>query len=260
MKVHVHGDDPLHYGKVKMKCDHRLDTDALRFPKCLQSLQSGFNVMINGASGSGKTNLLIQLLKCPHDRQLGIRKSLKKIFDTVIIVSPSLKTLQDNIFKGLKHKFETFDEDTLTEIDEILTRNEHSEESDDEDEIKKTLLILDDCGSMLKGGVKEKLFDHLVKNRRHRHLSIICITQKFRDASTTYRGNLTHFITFKPRNEIEATSIYDEMIGHERKYMHAILDSIFRKRFDHLLIDFTQHHGQGFLYYSNFRPISFEKK
>lgn len=259
MEIQINGEDPLRYGKIQMKCDHRLDSDKLRFPMALQSFISGFNLMINGASGSGKTNLMINLLKTPNDRKNGVRRSFKKIFDNVIIVSPSLKTLKDNIFKGLRYKFNILDEETLDEIEDIIDAEADSD--DDDDDPPKSLLILDDCGSFLKGSV-EKQFNHLVKNRRHRGggLSIICITQKFRDASTTYRANLTHFITFKPRNEIEATSIYDEMIGQPKRYMHDVLDGFFKKRFDHMLIDFSQHHGQGFKYYSNFRPIEFIKK
>jgi hypothetical protein len=204
------------------------------------------------------------LLKSRNDQKKGIRRSFKKIFDHVIIISPSLKTLKDNCFAGLKHKFTEFNEDVLEEINTILEESNEDDEDDDCDgdpnNPAKTLLVMDDIGSMLKGDMKEKMFNHLVKNRRHKHLSIICITQKFKDASTTHRANLTHFITFKPRNELEMTSIYDEMVGQPKKYMHDIMNSIFNKRFTTLMVDFTQHHGQGFKYYSNFRPIEFIKK
>ena len=255
MDIKINGDDPLRYCKVPMNADHRLDTDKLKFPYALSSFRSGFFLLINGSSGSGKTNLLINLLKARNDKANGVRKSFKRIFETVIVVSPSLKTLKDDIFKGLKYKFNDFDEETLEEIYEILEQN-----NSDDDEVQKTLLIMDDCGTMLKGGLKQKLFDHLVKNRRHKHLSIICITQKFKDSSTSSRGNLSHFITFKPRNDMESRSIYDEVIGQPAKYMHDIMDALFKKRFDHVMVDFTQHNGQGFEYFSNFRPIEFIKK
>jgi len=253
MEVVITGNDDLDYKKVEMNTDHRLDTDQLRFPYALRGFYSGFNLLINGSSGSGKTNLLINLLKAPHDRKNGIRKSFKKIFENVVIVSPSLKTLKENIYKGLKHKFTRFDEETLERIDDII-----EEANEDDDEVNKTLLILDDCGSMLKGA-NEQMFNHLVKNRRHKHLSIICIVQKFKDASTTHRSNLTHFITFKPRNEMEMQSLFDEMIGQPRKYMYDIMSSVFVKKYDHLMVDFTQHNGQGFEYFKNFRKIEFER-
>jgi DNA replication protein DnaC len=261
MDIQIKGEDPLKYKKIQMNCDHRLDDDKMKFPQSLASFHSGFNLLINGSSGSGKTNLLINLLRSRNDKQNGIRRSFKKIFDNVIVISPSLKTLKDDVFKGLKHKYSTFDEETLEIINDVLNDAEEDTDDEDNDEPKKTLLIMDDCGSMLKGGMKEKMFNHLVKNRRHRHLSIICITQKFKDASTTHRSNLTHFIFFKPRNELEMTAIYDEMIGQPRKYMHDIMNSLFNKRFNNVMIDYTQHHGQGgFQYYSNFRPIDFIKK
>ena len=252
MDIKIVGHDPLQYGKIPMTCDSRLDSDKLKFPHCFQSFTNSFNLLINGSSGSGKSNLMISMLKSRNDLKHGIRRGFKGVFDTVVIISPSLKTLKDDVFDGLKHRYEILDSDTLDEIDELLASYEDGE---------KTLLILDDCGSYLKGSV-EKRFNHMVKNRRHLGggLSIMCITQKFKDASTTHRANLTHFICFKPRNELEMTSIYDEVIGEPRKYMHDIMNSIFNKRFNHLMVDFTQHHGQGFQYYSNFRPIDFVLK
>ena len=99
---------------------------------------------------------------------------------------------------------------------------------DDDEEIEKTLLILDDCGSMLKGET-ERRFNNMVKNRRHKHLSIICVTQKFKDASITHRANLTHFISFKPRNALEMENVYVEMIAEESKYMHDVTNGLLKK-------------------------------
>ena len=131
MEVKINGEDPLKYGKVPMNADHRLDTDKLRFPYALQSFQSGFNLLINGSSGSGKTTLLCQLLNAKNDKKNGIRRSFKKIFDNVVIVSPSLKTLKDNIFDGLKHKYKTWDEETIEKIEELLDENDDLDDDED---------------------------------------------------------------------------------------------------------------------------------
>ena len=72
---------------------------------------------------------------------------------------------------------------------------------------------------------------------------------------------MTHFISFKPRNALEMESVYVEMIGEERKYMHDVMNGLFKKKYDHLLVDFTQSDNKaGFQYYSNFRPVDFVKK
>ena len=257
MDIEITGEDPLNYGKIQMNCDHRLDTDKLPFPNALASFVSGFFLMICGSSGSGKTNLLISLLKTKNKQK--VRRSFKKIFDNVIVVSPSLKTLKDPIYDGLKHKFTTWDDETMDQVEALLDENDEIEDDDDDPTPERSLLILDDCGSQLKGGNLEKRFDHLVKNRRHRHLSIIVVSQKYKDCTTTVRSNLSHFIFFKPRNSYEASSIQEEMLNQPQKYMPDIMDKLFTRRYDHVMVDFTQFHGQGFMYYSNFRPITFKK-
>ena len=59
-------------------------------------------MVINGPSGSGKTNILINIL---HRRaKNGKRQSLRRVFDAVVIVSPTLKSLGNNIFEDLEDK------------------------------------------------------------------------------------------------------------------------------------------------------------
>ena len=83
--------------KVKMNVDNLLADD---IPSPLPS--KTFNMVINGPSGSGKTNILINIL---HRRaKNGKRQSLRKVFDSIVIVSPSLKSLANNIFKDLEEK------------------------------------------------------------------------------------------------------------------------------------------------------------
>ena len=259
MNVKIIGDDPLKYGKVPMNADHRLDTESTPFCRPLSSFRSGFFLLINGASGSGETACMTNMLKCPA--QNGKRRSFKRCFERVIIVSPSLKTLKSKIFDNLQYKFNSFDESTLQEIYNILESDDSDDDSDNSDsEPKKTLLILDDCGSYLKGSL-EKSFNHMVKNRRHLALSIICITQRYFDSSASSRANLSHFIQVgKPKTTKEMEAIYEELIGQPKKFMFDIMEKVFNKKHDNLMIDFTQHLGDGFLFYSNFRPIEFTKK
>ena len=57
-----------------------------------------------------------------------------------MVVSPSLKTLKDDVFDNLKYRFDKWDDETMDALDEVLERND---ELDDDEEIEKTLLILD---------------------------------------------------------------------------------------------------------------------
>ena len=91
MKFKTIKDDPCQYGKIKMSCDDDLEADN-KIVEPLRSMKSGSNIAIIGSSGSGKTNLLISLLSKP--KRDGIRRSFKNLFHKIIIVSPSLHTLQ----------------------------------------------------------------------------------------------------------------------------------------------------------------------
>ena len=153
-------DDPV--SKVKMNLDGLLAPD---IPNPLPK-KSGFNMVINGPSGSGKTNILINIL---HRRaKEGKRQSLRRVFDAVVIVSPTLKSLGNNIFEDLedKKKFTKFDDTMLDGLEEIL--EEMKTKREEEEDNFFTLLILDDVGSQLKKNRKvEARFASLLQNRRH---------------------------------------------------------------------------------------------
>ena len=49
---------------------------------------SGFNFVISGASGSGKTTLMTSIMSAR--KKNGIRQSYRKVFDKILICSPTL--------------------------------------------------------------------------------------------------------------------------------------------------------------------------
>jgi hypothetical protein len=91
-------------------------------------------LLLNGASGSGKSNLLVNILRSQNDKKRGISKSFKKIFDNVVVVPPSLTPLKDDVFDNLKYRFDKWDDETMDALDEVLERND---ELDDDEEIEK---------------------------------------------------------------------------------------------------------------------------
>ena len=64
----------------------------------IQSLS--FCMLICGKSGSGKTNFLTNLLKTGVVN--GQRKGLKKMFENIVVCSPSIASLKTNIFKKFR--------------------------------------------------------------------------------------------------------------------------------------------------------------
>ena len=240
--------------KIKMNLDGILAND---IPEPLPN-KSGFNLVINGYSGSGKTNLLINIL---HRRAKdGKRQSLRKVFDSVIIVSPTLKSLANNIFEDLedKKKFTKFDDAMLDGLEQILDEMKEKEEEDGDKYF--TLLILDDVGSQIKNNKRtEARFSSIVQNRRHLGsggLSIISIVQKHKNMPISIRSNLTHYITFLPKNQLEKESIFTEYASLPKKHMNDFFNFFFQNKFDNLLIDMS---SPPFKFYRNFNKVEIVK-
>ena len=254
MKFKTIKDDPCGYGKIKMSCDDDLVPDS-KMVEPLRSFKNGFNIAIVGSSGSGKTNLLISLLSKKPKRD-GIHRSFNKCFHKVIIISPSLHTLDNNIFKDIpdERKFSDFNIDTLESIYAELEKSRVEQE--DEKEKIFNLIILDDVGSKLKGGAKEKLFVSLMQNRRHHNASIITIGQKFRDLSNGHRSNLSAIFIFRPKTFLESDAIFSELVGIPQKEQKAFIKFLYDDgRYNHLMIDFSQYDGQGYKFYKKFQLI-----
>ena len=244
--------DVLSVAKVKMNLDGLLSKrDDVPHPL---PGKSGFNMVINGPSGSGKTNLLCNVIYKKASNKK--RQSLRKLFDHVIVVSPSLGSLTNNIFKDLadNKRYTKFDDKMLDGLEDILeTAKEQREENNDN---YYTLLILDDVGSQIKKNKRtEGRFSALLQNRRHLGgggLSVISLTQKHRDMSLAVRNNLTHYITFLPKNEQEKEAIFKEYVSMPRKCMNEFFNYFFGKRYDFLLIDMSI---PPFEYYRNYNKV-----
>jgi len=254
MKFKTITDDECQFGKIKMNTDDDLVPDA-KMVEVFRSWKNGHNMAIIGSSGSGKTNLLISLLTKP--KRGGIHRSFLKLFHKIIIVSPSLHTLSNNVFKDIPddRKFKDFDMDTLDKIYAELDSSQ--QEQEDEKEKIFNLVILDDVGSKLKGGAKEKMFVSLMQNRRHYNTSIWTVGQRFRDLSHGHRSNLTHAFIFRPKTFVESDAIFSELVGIPQKQQKDFIKFLYDDgRYNHLLIDFTQYgQTQGFKFYKCFKLV-----
>jgi ABC-type dipeptide/oligopeptide/nickel transport system ATPase component len=247
MNIEEEENSKLHITKTKMNCDDRLGD----LPAPIDTMVSGSALGIVGHSGSGKTTLMASLLGA--NKKKGVRQSFKKLFDNVVIISPSLHTISSGIFKGIPEnkKFSVFDNEALDRVDEL------TEEEVEDDETNYTLLILDDVSSQLKKNRQlEKRLTSLFQNRRHKQLTIWVISQKFKDIPTGIRGNLSHFITFKPKTLPEMEAIYTEMLPFSKKYMLDFFDYLFKERHSFLFVDMSMRNSANFMYYRRFNKLN----
>ena len=240
--------DDLSISTCKMNCDAPLCDD---LPVPLTSMVSGHALAIVGHSGSGKTTLMVSLLSAK--RKKGKRQSFRKLFNNIVIVSPSTHTINNDLFEGLDggKKFSSFSHDVIDKVAEL------SEKEVGEAETNYTLLVLDDVSTALRRDAKlEKRLVQLFQNRRHMDLSIWVITQKYRDLPTGVRSNLSHFITFKPKTLPEMEAIFNEIMPFKKSYMLDFFDYIFGKKHAFLFIDMSLRESGNFEFYKNFNRLT----
>ena len=114
--------------KCKMKCDTKISDD---IPDPLPS--ESFAMVVAGSPGSGKSSLVTSIISAPKSKQ-GIRQSYVKLFEHIIVCSPSLDSLSNNIYADLDatKKHTSFNEDFMNFLDE------HLDKATSEDEVERT--------------------------------------------------------------------------------------------------------------------------
>jgi len=180
-----------------------------------------FFYIINGGPGSGKTNLLLNLLTKKG-------KFFNKKFDRVYIFSPSLKTVTRAINLPEERIFDVFDLEALQMI--IDLENEEQEKN-------KCLIIFDDMISNFKKNIKTML--KLIYNRRHigGGFSVIITSQVFNKIPSEIRKACNLLICFKTTNKKEKESIYNDFVNISKDEYEKILDYCWKNKHDFLMID-----------------------
>ena len=211
---------------------------------------SGFNWVISGCSGSGKTTLMTSVMSARKKK--GVRQSYRKVFDRIIICSPTLgqgKSAKNDVFADISgdQKFKEFNLETMNEMYDMLEKNRDNEEH--------SVLILDDIGAQLrKSAGAEKRLVSLLQNRRHVFCSVFILVQRWKDLPTGIRSNMSHFTTFRPKNMLEEEAICCETMPFHKKNWRQIMDFVFDNsdRFSFLMIDMSLKQTNQYKYYNKF--------
>ena len=186
-----------------------------------------FSICLVGASNSGKTTLLLNLLEQYSDKFRA---------QDVILISPSID-LDDKLdMINCKWKYNKFNEEV---IDSTVDQQKNIKKFEP-NKLPNLLVILDDClqtGAFNHHGVIETAFVRL----RHYNISLICTSQKYSGLSRTIRLNCKSLIIFEPYNMSEFDHILDENSDkYTRKKYKAMMDHVFSKPFAFLLINNTE--------------------
>lgn len=219
---------------------------------------SGFQMVIAGSPGSGKTTLLTSLMT--SKKKKGKRQSYRKCFDKIIIVSPTLgqgKSMKNDPFSDVRseQKFKEFNLETINEIMNMLEQNR--------DEDLHTVVIFDDVGSQIrKSQLAEKKLINLCQNRRHLFCSLFFLVQKWKDLGTGIRSSMSHFITFRPKNNMEMESIMQETMPYKKANWQQIMNYIFdnKDKFSFFMIDMSLKQTNKYRYFNKFDEIEISEK
>lgn len=237
----------LEVSKIEMTADKILQDHKHRSVPYPLIKNSGFLIQISGASRSGKTTLLVNLIS--KRAKQGVRQSYIKLFDDIVIVSPSRHTLKKDIFEDIDEnkKFDNLEPEVIEFVNGLTDGNKEDD--------KHTLLILDDVSILLKNPAIEKDLVNLANNRRHRNLSIIFITQIFNQAPPALRKNLDLLMLFKPKTRQEQESLIKDYFTMKREQVLELFNFVYREKFDFMIIDFTQRKKPEYQYFRNFNEI-----
>jgi hypothetical protein len=143
----------------------------------------------------------------------------------------------------------------MNEIYETLQSNREEEEH--------SVLILDDIGAQLrKSAGAEKQLVSLLQNRRHVFCSVFILVQRFRDLPTGIRNNMSHFVTFRPKNILEEESICSELLPFKKACWRQIMDFVFdnEDKFSFLMVDMSLKQTNKYRYFNKFDPLEISEK
>jgi len=241
--------EDLDISKIQMICDKCI-TDAKGRSVAAPLMDTSHFYIISGASGSGKSNLIVNLLKSNKTtKDKKHKKSYRNAFDNIILVSPSAHTIKDSPLENISNdqKFDSISEEVFELVDSMT--------DDAIQENKHTLLILDDISSQLRMKENEKILNQLIKNRRHLNLSIWIVTHKSTDASPALRSNANLIFLFRPKTTREIDTIQSEYMMMSKQRADEIMNAAYKDRYDFLLLDTSLRTGSDFRYFRNYNEL-----
>lgn len=151
--------------------------------------------LLVGSSGSGKTNLLLNLIL----KENGIK------FKHLFVFS---KSIEQNAYSDLRKSYEQIERKTKKTIahffnncDDLISLDECPE---------KSLVVFDDC-LMDK---QDKIKDYFIRSR-HKNISCVYLTQSFTKVDLQVIRNNINFICVFNQNEHYTKRIYQEFVGSD---------------------------------------------
>jgi DNA replication protein DnaC len=213
----------------KMMCDQELHSKLNKY-ELTKFLNNHSTNLICGLPGSGKTNLMYQLMKSKH--------LLNKVYDKIYLFQPpeSRVSMKDKLFDQLpeEQKFNELTFESLSIVNDALNDEENS------------CVIFDDMGSHLKDPEIKKLLKEIIMNRRHKHVSIFFLVQTYFSIEKDMRRLFSNLFIFRV-NKSTMENIFEEVVEEHKKSVDDIIKVVYNKPYQYLFINVsTQRLFKGF--------------
>lgn len=195
-----------------------------------------FRMYIVGASGSGKTNFMLNLLIKPV--------MYRHYFDTVLVISPTARRLDASYQKlGLsEYNYYEPDEKVLERIQAI---QEEAVESKGKNKAPKVLLIMDDVVSYNEF-LRSKTLLRFAVMSRHWNVSLIIMSQAYHRIPKSIRLQMTCVIYFKGSNKEQEVLAEDfGAPGLSKKQFIAKINYATEERFNFMFVDINRPLNMG---------------
>ena len=244
-------------GKAKCDADSLKD---LPFIPAYPLPPKNYAMYICGSPGSGKTNLLLQLLLShPTKKNKKPNKYYYGVYDCIYLISASMGTLPANFLNKL-------DEDRVyskytDEVMEEIINNMY------EGPNVNNLIVIDDSIRDLNNS---KILSKLLLNRRHLShnpnlendtgqgsCSIMITSQKYSLLHLNHRVACSDFMIFKSTNKNEKMRLFEEIcFDLDKDTFDSMTDEVWKKKYQYLYVKPNNNLNEK--YYQNFDSIKFD--
>ena len=211
--------------QVHMSCDRPLTEKPIKPPFVNRS----FAMCVSGGPGSGKTSLVMSLLKKARKKSDNV---YYRVFSDIIWVCPSGSrgSIEGSPLQYIESIYDELSFEVADKIDENKRKFDR-----DKKHLHSQLLLIDDCGGDLKNHTE--MLNRLFMNRRHLNLSIIILTQYVTSLPRSVRAQISMPVMFKPSPQDRDTIHKEYTSGLSKEEWKHLSQFVWRDKHDFLIIN-----------------------